>query len=104
MHLEGGAGPSDGLPEGRYLLHGLHPGILRGVMHLYRHPFGSALDSEELAERLYGDGAVHEHRPQGARSCGGQQFGVHGPREKPVKTNPAGNPATASLALLAISW
>jgi hypothetical protein len=45
-------------------------------MYLHRHPFGPALDAEELVESFDGDGAVHEHRPQGAGPRGGQQFGV----------------------------
>ena len=72
-------------------------------MDLHRHPFGPALDVEELVEFFDGDGAVHEQGPQGAGSRGGQQFGVHGSREKPAKTSPVGSPATVSLVLRVIS-
>ena len=51
VRLEGGPGSSDGLAYGYNFLLDLHPGVICGVVYLYRHPFGPAIYAEVVLER-----------------------------------------------------
>src|SRR5829696_3855026 len=90
-------GSPDVLAERGYLLFGFHPGVIGGVMYLYRHPLGPAFDAEILGERLDGDGAVNEHRPEGTRPGGGQLLGVRDTHGKPGEYQSCGQPGDGFL-------